>query len=247
MRLDKSHEIIFNSLKEFPNMFVLKIYHGGFMVSINEGGRVRKDKPVVADSSIMRSRQAIEDIVICNEFDYFCTFTFDPKKHDRYDIIRCQRFMNNWIRNCKNRHSPGLKYLIVPELHKDKAIHFHALIKDFNGTFKPSKVKQNGRDVLNIRNWRAGFSTAVKIDNIEAVSRYIRKYITKDMILLPGRKRYYCSNNLIRPKKSTNVSLKSFLSRKPFYHKKFNEFDYFIYHKQDEFIDNLETIATIKA
>ena len=32
------------------------------------------------DSSLRRTRREISDIVDCNDFDKFATFTFDPKK-----------------------------------------------------------------------------------------------------------------------------------------------------------------------
>ncbi len=85
-------------------------------------------------------------------------------------------------------------------------------MSDFNGAMRASGVKnKNGRDIYNISYWNRdyGFSTAVKIDNIEAVSAYVRKYITKDMIMLPGQKRYFCSNNLVRPIKYQNVNIPS--------------------------------------
>lgn len=169
--------------------------------------RKRSKDPVTSSASIARTRTTVSDLCLCNEFDWFCTFTFDPKRFDSKDFNKCYRYMNNWTRHARERHSKHLLYLIVPELHKSGAIHFHALIKNFEGQFKPSGVFQNGREVYNIKHWHFGFSTAVRIDNQEAVSRYVRKYITKDMVLLPGRKRYFCSQGLARPSRSHNIAL----------------------------------------
>lgn len=204
------NNIIFNSVKEYPDMIKITIYRQPF--AVNSGvkkGKPRKKQPDPADlpasSSIARTRIAISDLCICNQFDLFCTFTFDPRRIDSFNIRYCRMFMNHWCRNAKQRHSPNLKYLIVPELHESGRIHFHALLRGFNGELRDSKLSNHGRKVYNVKNWRFGYSTAVKIDNIVAVSRYIRKYITKDMILFPGAKRYFCSQNLIRPTKQTNM------------------------------------------
>lgn len=208
-------EIIFNSVKEYPDMITICIYNEPFKVgqrSIDKRDRrSRKKNPECYQSSISRTRTTISDISLCNKFDLFCTFTFDPKRFNSKKIAYCKLYMNHWCRNQKQRHSRNLQYLIVPERHKSGAIHFHALIKGYEGSLKDSGHKQGGRVVYNIPHWRFGFSTAVKIDNQEAVSRYIRKYITKDMILLPGQKRYYCSQGLARPRKMSNFDIVPFL------------------------------------
>jgi hypothetical protein len=161
--------------------------------------------------SIIRTKTTISDLVICNQFEYFCTFTFDKEKIDRYDMQKCRYAMQTWLHNSKNRHSPGLKYLVVPEKHKDGALHFHALISGYDGRYKTSGRKQNGRDIFNLTGWRFGYSTAVKIDNFEAVGHYMKKYITKDMPMIYGKRRYFSSNNLERPKKVVNDTKFRFL------------------------------------
>lgn len=202
--------LVFNSVKEYPNMIKIAIYHQPFRTS--EGGRrKRRRNPECSESSIIRTKTMLEDLCICNNFDLFCTFTFDPKRYNCDKIAYCKKYMNTWCHNAKTRHSRRLEYLIVPERHKSGQIHFHALIKNYEGRLSDSHHKQGGRVVYNIPHWHYGFSTAVKIDNQEAVSRYIRKYITKDMILLPSSKRYYCSQGLIRPTKRTNLHVLPFL------------------------------------
>lgn len=205
--------LIFNTVKVYPNMIKIAIYHEPFKACVSSSRRKRKKNPECQQSSIIRTRCAIEDICLCNNFDLFCTFTFDPKRFNSKSIAFCKSYMNHWTHNQKFRGSRNLLYLIVPERHKSGAIHFHALLKNYNGLLRDSGHKQGGRIVYNIPYWAFGFSTAVKIDNQEAVARYIRKYITKDMILLPGSKRYYCSQGLIRPQKMSNVSNLSLLLR----------------------------------
>lgn len=203
---------IFNSVKEYPDMIKVVIYREPIVRGGNGLGKHKKHaNSESAESSIVRTRTTLEDLCLCNNFDLFCTFTFDPKRFNSKSIAYCKKYMNTWCHNAKNRHSKNLLYLIVPERHKSGAIHFHALIKNYEGKLKDSGHIQGGRTVYNIPHWHFGFSTAVKIDNQEAVSRYIRKYITKDMILLPSKKRYFCSQGLVRPSKQYNFNIVPFL------------------------------------
>jgi hypothetical protein len=112
--------------------------------------------------------------------------------------------MTVWLRNSKVNHSPDLKYVIIPEYHKDNAVHFHALISNYNGKMTPTKDRKK-RDVFKFSGFRAGLSHAVKIDgNYDALSNYVIKYVTKDMPMLFGKKRFYASRNLVRPIKTIN-------------------------------------------
>lgn len=203
-------ELVFNTVKEYPDMIKIIIYREPLRVGVS-GKKKRKKNPECAQSSIIRTKTMLSDLCICNNFDLFCTFTFDPKRFNSKSIAFCKSYMNHWTHNAKARHSKFLQYLIVPEKHKSGAIHFHALIKNYEGRLKDSGHKQGGRTIYNIPHWHFGFSTAVKIDNQEAVSRYIRKYISKDMILLPGAKRYFCSQGLVRPTKRQNLAVIPFL------------------------------------
>lgn len=201
-----SDDFVFNTVKEYPDMIKITIYREPLRISHASHSKRRKN-PECSESSIRRTRTTLEDLCICNKFDLFCTFTFDPKRYNSKSVNFCRLYMRNWLHNTKNRSSEHLQYLVVPELHKSGAIHFHALLRGYEGKLKDSKHCQNGRRVYNLANWHFGFSTAVKIDNQEAVSRYIRKYITKDMLLLPGKKRYFCSQGLERPVKRQNELL----------------------------------------
>jgi hypothetical protein len=208
---------------------MIRIYIYKTPYALPESGNTRKikrKKDGIDDDSIHRSirrtKSTIADLVLCNDFQYFCTFTFDPKKHDRYDANHCKFIMSMWLHRQRN-HSPNLRYLIVPEFHKDGALHFHALLANFNGSLKDSGRRQNGRTVYNMTGYRAGFTTAVPIDhNKAAVSNYIKKYITKDMPLIHGRKRYWISQNLVRP-----VNAFSRIKNLPLFTKKTYETDYY--------------------
>jgi hypothetical protein len=163
--------------------------------------------PKAEIESLRRTKTKISDIVICNDFQIFCTFTF---KADRQNVQLCKKKMSKWLENQSAAQSPhALKYIIVPEYHKDgESIHFHALMKDYNFRLTDSGKKIKGRKCYNISSYQSGFSTVVKIDDIEKVSSYIKKYITKDMPHFSGKKRYWCSTHLKRPLKVQNPLIK---------------------------------------
>lgn len=165
------------------------------------------------DRSLRRTKTTISDIVECTEFDLFCTFTF---KKDRQDIKKCKSKMQNWLKSQQKIHG-NFQYLIVAEFHKDKkSIHFHALIKNYNGTLTPTDVQINNRLAYNIKSFRSGFTTAIKIDNHEKVSSYVKKYITKDMPKIQNTNRYWSSKGLKRPKLYYNANLNNFEKIKVF-------------------------------
>jgi len=110
-----------------------------------------------------------------------------------------------WLENQKQIHGQ-FNYLIVPEYHKDgRAIHFHALLANYPGNTVETGTDKNNRRLQNISSYKLGHSTLVDIDQDEQstnrISNYVRKYITKEMPLFDGKKRYWCSKGLIRPQK----------------------------------------------
>lgn len=149
--------------------------------------------------SIRRTKTLISDLVLCNEFDIFCTFTFSPEKADRQNPTAVKIQMANWLRN-QRQYNGSFDYLIVPEFHKDgKSLHFHALFKEYTGELIDTGLKINGRKVYNFKSYTLGFNSAVPIDDINKVSGYVRKYITKDMPQFPGKRRFWASLGLKRP------------------------------------------------
>lgn len=217
--------LIFNAVKEYPDMLKFTIYNEPLVLKSNSGRkrRVCAYSAKVSARSIHRTRAVVRDICLCNKFEMFCTFTFDPKKYNSHNILACRRYMVNWLHNAKKRHSPCLDYIVIPELHKSGAIHFHALFRGYRGKLMESGVYQHDRMVYNIMNWRFGFSTCCIIDNHEAVSRYVSKYITKDMITFGGKKRYFCSQGLGRPARSHNIDLSSLRQIQPLFRGKIME------------------------
>jgi hypothetical protein len=150
------------------------------------------------ERSIRRTKLNIRDYTFCSQFDLFCTFTF---KTDRHDMDKCRAKMSNWLKNQQKRNGK-FEYLIVPELHKDGALHFHGLLKGYTGKLTESGHKTKYQQpIYNIKSFRSGFTTAWKIppEDIERVGNYVRKYSTKDMPLFSNKNRYWPSSGLKLP------------------------------------------------
>lgn len=155
-----------------------------------------------------RSYKRVFDYSMCNEgvFDLFITMTCDGAKVDRYNIDKVywdklRHFLDNRVQR------KGLKYIIVPELHKDGAVHFHGLINSSAVQLKDSgrRIRKRGlsygKHIYNITDWKVGFTTAVKLSgDHENVAKYITKYITKQTSggMIGGRY-YYHGGKLLQP------------------------------------------------
>lgn len=210
--------VIYNITKEYPQMITVKKFKEPKFYVLSEG--IKRNRELIDESSyspkvssLYRTKSLIKDLVICNDFELFCTFTFDPKKVDSFNYNKCYSSMSGWLhhqRTLSRERGKDFKYLIVPELHKSGRWHFHALISGYTSTLKASGlVTKSLRPIYNITSFRNGFTTAVYIDSSEVVGNYVSKYITKDFIRFFNRKRFQCSRGLIRPRRTLNSSVLS--------------------------------------
>lgn len=170
--------------------------------------------------SINRSIQTIYKYAQANRWECFVTLTF---KRDSgvnvYDYGECVKKLTKWLNN-QRRKSVGLKYLFVPEMHKDGAFHFHGLMAYADGmtfvdsgrvaignkAYKRTKENQHFPTIYNLDNWKYGYSTATAVVSSCKSASYICKYITKDLIQGIGkRRRFYPSNNLDLPEESEHL------------------------------------------
>lgn len=166
----------------------------------NEWDRIR---------SIRRSKDLVKAIGNMNDWDYFFTGTFDKEKvGDRKDLEKLKKSTLEFFKNQSKKY--GIKYLLIPELHKDGALHWHGLIRDVNDQLKltDSGKKYNSRIIYNMDSWNKykGFNTCVEIgkedDDKMAVSNYITKYISKNDERIFD-KYYYSSQGLVNHPKIT--------------------------------------------
>lgn len=146
------------------------------------------------------SKDMIYNLARANTWDYFITLTFDREKVNASNYNDVTKKLQNFLDNVRKRKCADLKYLIVPELHKDGVhYHFHGLLANCEGiTFDDSGLKtKDDMTIYNIRDWHLGFTTATKVKDTQKVCSYIAKYITKALTMsLPNKKRYYASQNL---------------------------------------------------
>lgn len=165
-----------------------------------------------------RAVAKIRDIAMCNKFSYFVTLTLNAERVERYDIKPVLARMRSWLDNRVRR--AGLKYVLIPECHKDGAIHFHGFFNDAlpaedSGTLKipgekrpkkprsaaeRTKILQNGGQIVyNLPDWVLGFSTAIPLYGERAAAiAYCCKYITKAQEKIGGRW-YYSGGALATP------------------------------------------------
>lgn len=163
----------------------------------------RKRKRAEEDNqrrSVSRAKQSIYELARNGVWEWFVTLTFAGDKVDRYDYDAVTKKLSVWLNNLRKK-SPELEYLFVPEQHKDGAYHFHGLMSHLeNVQILDSGRRSKGEVIYNLRAYKYGFSTMTKVIDNAAVTRYIAKYVTKDLLKYIGsKKRYWASRNLERP------------------------------------------------
>ena len=172
--------------------------------------------------SMRRARSKLRRLALSNEFDYFVTLTLDPERIDRFDGAAITRRLNQWCSNMVKRH--GLRYIIVPEQHKDGAWHFHGFfageglkIVDSGTIRRPDRkqpqrpqseaeraqwLAEGGQIVYNLPQWPYGFSTALKLyGEYRAAVTYCTKYVGKQNGERPLGRWYYSGGALAEPPK----------------------------------------------
>lgn len=154
--------------------------------------------------SLNRTKNKIYTYARCMKWEWFVTFTFSNEKVNRYDYDECSRLVRRWLNN-QRRNAPDLCYLVVPEQHKDGAWHFHGLLAN-TGKMKFSdsgKRDKKGKTIYNMPKWSNGFTTATAVTDVFKVSKYIGKYITKELCeITKGKQRYFVSQNMPNPEES---------------------------------------------
>lgn len=167
---------------------------------IEDDDECRISKCSVNDSkleeNIRRAKNAIFEYAFCNPWDWFFTGTLDPKKYDRTNLDKFHKDLTDWFREYGRYHKIKIKFLLVPEAHSDGiSWHIHGflyglpkedlkqfVVGDVMGKGLAEKVKKG--DV--VYNWlpyakKFGFCSLEPIRNPEAVSKYMTKYINKNL------------------------------------------------------------------
>ena len=166
--------------------------------SPREKGKVSEGADM--ERSMRRARAKVRRLALANDFEWFVTLTLDPEKIDRNDGKAVAQALSRWADNMVRRK--GLRYILVPELHKKGGIHFHGFMSANDLTAEPSgHYDRNGHPIFNLPQWGLGFSTAIRLygDYPQAVG-YVSKYIGKQEFRPMGRW-YYSGGNLQQPEK----------------------------------------------
>lgn len=152
--------------------------------------------------SMRRARAKLRRLALANEFQYFVTLTLDQTRIDRYDPKIITKALNTWLDNMVRRN--GLRYILVPERHKDGALHFHGFFAADRLELVDSGHKDScGKAVYNLPQWGYGFSTALTLrgEYPRAVG-YVCKYIGKQQGERPMGRWYYSGGRLKEPEKT---------------------------------------------
>lgn len=179
-----------------------------------------------AQSARQRAHSKLFGILRCQQWSFFVTLTFG----DDLDDQTCRDLFQSWRREIKEKF-PNMYYVAVPEYQARGVLHYHIVVggvsladlrckysgrvlhfgqawreKDFlRRGFAVNLKKGEGAKIYNIGSWVVGHSTLTEVWCLDAVNRYIGKYITKNNVdpRFYNKKRFHCSENIIRPQKCT--------------------------------------------
>lgn len=164
----------------------------GFELLSDSSNSKKTSKKEIERISLSRTKKNIKEIALCNDFEYFLTFTINGLNCDRFSLKSCQDKLKSILKAYKRKNSIFM-YLIITEKHKDGAFHFHGLCKGINDLYfnKYGYLSSYFFDKL-------GFNSFSKIDDYFKCCNYITKYISKDCIRNESRQIYLCSRGLKR-------------------------------------------------
>ena len=150
-------------------------------------------------NNLSRAKARVKELALCNPWDYWCTFTLDEKIKNRFDVDNFHKdfseFLHNYNRRCEEKDK--VRYLLIPEQHKDNAWHMHGFIKGIRE--KDLFINDNGYLSWRQYNKKFGFITFSKMRSQEKCSSYALKYMTKNPdknITELGAHLYYASKGL---------------------------------------------------
>lgn len=150
------------------------------------------------DCNIARARSKVFEYAWCNDFTHFITLTIDPKRWPREDLKAWYSAFSQWFRDYRKKYGFEVGYLFIPELHEDsKSWHVHGLVMGI-----PDEhfcVNEHGYLDWPAYREKFGWVSLDKLRNKEACSKYITKYISKNLsscVKQFNAKLYYCSKGL---------------------------------------------------
>lgn len=214
----------YHSVMQFGGSTYKITQHYGFRPYVVAGPKApAQHSDVKLSSSISRTKRTILELALCNDWDYFITMTLDDEKRNRFDLEAWHKSFQEFLKYRRKRDNLSVSYLLVPEQHGDGAWHCHGLIRGvmpldlvpFSNMHKAGYRSKDGKPLprklrnSEYLNWRDymnsfGFCSLGPLQNKEAASFYVTKYITKDLarcVSTCGKHMYWASRGLNRPRK----------------------------------------------
>jgi len=149
-----------------------------------------KKKKERSSFALNRARKSIKRLAEANfsTEDKFITLTF---AENMKNIETANRIYTNFTKRLRRRYG-NFKYITILEFQSRGAVHYHQLA---TLPFIPK------HELFEI--WNQGWVKINRINHVSELGAYICKYLTKathDGRLTKGKKSYFCSRNLDRPK-----------------------------------------------
>ena len=148
-------------------------------------------------SSVSRLKSRIQDLILCNTWNCFVTFTLDGSKRDRFSIDSFDALTRH-LKYIRQTRCPELRFMLLLERHTAGGYHGHALmyLPDwFIGN--EFSLNDNGYLQWNDISYRFGFMSIKPYDGSLRACNYVTKYVTKDLI----------GGRVLRTSKGLNVPL----------------------------------------
>lgn len=147
-------------------------------------------------NNLSRTKSRIFELSYCNPWELFVTLTLDPKKYDRKDLPKFIKDLSQMVRDYRKKTGNELKYLLIPERHQDGSWHMHGFFMGLpldalhafdRSEHLPYRILQRLDEGIAVYTWEAyakrfGYAVMEGIQNHEAASRYITKYVTKEAL-----------------------------------------------------------------
>ncbi len=140
-------------------------------------------------NNIYRAKRTVKDLIMCNKFDLFGTFTISESNFDRFDLKAFKSRFSAWIKAFNRAHACAVKYILIPEQHANGAWHMHGVLSGIPENFLTSFEKGKHPKKLvdgDFYNWQAyakkfGFCSLAPIRDKNACASYVSAYITKSL------------------------------------------------------------------
>lgn len=162
-------------------------------------------------NSLNRTKSLAYDYSHSYVWDYFITITISPRNANRYELKEVKKLVSRFFKNYNLSHCCHIKYMLIPEQHKDGAWHFHGFLADCDDCLKICPWKKHGVQRTSPKSGQPlytvprmcldlGWTTCEKILDTRKAASYILKYVTKDLCEIgKGQQRLIKSKKIAPP------------------------------------------------